>query len=33
MKEEARRWDSRSEIQRQAELEVEAFGIPYDEVL
>jgi hypothetical protein len=33
MKDEAQRWHSRSEIQRQAELEAEALGIPYDEVL
>jgi hypothetical protein len=33
MKEEAQRWHSRSEIQRQAELEAEALGVPYDEVL
>ena len=33
MKEEAKRWHSRSEIQRRAELEAEALGVPYDEVL
>jgi hypothetical protein len=33
MKEEAKRWHSRNEIQRQAELEAEALGIPYDDVL
>jgi hypothetical protein len=33
MKEEAQRWHSRNEIQRQAELEAEALGIPYDDVL
>jgi hypothetical protein len=33
MKEEAKRWHSRSEIERRAELEAEALGIPYDEVL
>jgi hypothetical protein len=33
MKEEAERWHSRSEIQRRAELEAEALGVPYDEVL
>ena len=33
MKEEAQRWHSRSDIQRQAELEAEALVIPYEEVL
>ena len=33
MKDEAKRWHSRSEIQRRAELEAEALGVPYDEVL
>jgi hypothetical protein len=33
MKDEANRWHSRSEIQRRAELEAEALGVPYDEVL
>ena len=33
MKEEANRWHSRSEIQRRAELEAEALGVPYEEVL
>jgi hypothetical protein len=33
MKVEAERWGSRSEIQRQAEREAEALGIPYEEVL
>jgi hypothetical protein len=33
MKEETNRWRSRSEIQRRAELEAEALGVPYDEVL
>jgi hypothetical protein len=33
MEDEAQRWHSRSEIQRQAELEAEALGVPYDEVL
>ncbi len=33
MKDEAERWHSRSEIQRQAELETEALGVPYEEVL
>ena len=33
MKEEAKRWHSRSEIERRAELESEALGVPYDEVL
>jgi hypothetical protein len=33
MKDEANRWHSRSEVQRQAELEAEALGVPYDEVL
>src|SRR5215210_2426801 len=33
MKDEAERWHSKSEIQRQAELEAEALGVPYDEVL
>jgi hypothetical protein len=33
MKSEAERWRSRSEVQRQAELEAEAFGFPYEEVL
>jgi hypothetical protein len=29
----AQRWRSRSEIERRGELEAEAFGVPYDEVL
>jgi hypothetical protein len=33
MRDEAERWHSRSEIKRQAELEAEAPGIPYDDVL
>ena len=33
MKDEAQRWRSRSEIERRGELEAEAFGVPYDEVL
>ena len=33
MKEEAKRWHSTSEIERRAELEAEALGVPYDEVL
>jgi hypothetical protein len=33
MKEEAQRWHSRSEIQRHAELQAEALGVPYEEVL
>jgi hypothetical protein len=33
VKAEARRWRSRSEVQRQAELEAEALEIPYEEVL
>ena len=33
MKDEAERWHSRSEVQRQAELEAEALGLPYEEVL
>jgi hypothetical protein len=33
MKEEAEAWRSRSPVQRQAELEAEALGVPYDEVL
>jgi hypothetical protein len=33
MKEEAKRWHSRSEIERRAELEAEALGDPFDEVL
>jgi hypothetical protein len=33
MKDEAERWHSRSEIQRRAELEAEALGVPYEEVL
>jgi len=33
MKEEAQRWHSRSEVQRRAELEAEALGIPYEDVL
>ena len=33
MKDEAKRWHSRSESQRRAELEAEALGVPYDEVL
>jgi hypothetical protein len=32
MKDEARRWYSRSEIQRRAELQAEALGVPYEEV-
>jgi len=32
VKAEARRWRSRSEVQRQAELEAEALEIPYKEV-
>jgi hypothetical protein len=32
MRDEARRWHSRSEIQRRAELEAEALGVPYEEV-
>ncbi len=33
MKDEAKRWHSTSEIQRRAELEAEALGVPYEEVL
>ena len=33
MKDEANRWHARSEIQRRAELEAEALGVPFDEVL
>jgi hypothetical protein len=33
MKDEAKRWRSKSTIQRQAELEAEALDVPYDEVL
>ena len=33
MKDEAERWHSTSEIQRRAELEAEALGVPYEEVL
>ena len=33
MKEEAETWRSRSPLQRQAELEAEALGVPYEEVL
>jgi len=33
MKDEAERWHSRSEIQRRAELEAEALGVHYEEVL
>ena len=33
MKTEVERWRLKSEIQRQAELEAEALGVPYDEVL
>jgi uncharacterized protein YjbI with pentapeptide repeats len=33
MKEEAEAWRSRSPLERQAELEAEALGVPYDEVL
>jgi hypothetical protein len=33
MKAEAQRWRSKSDTQRQAELEAEAFGVPYEEVL
>jgi len=33
MKTEVERWRSKSEIQRQAELEAEALGVPYEEVL
>ena len=32
MKEEANRWHARSEIERRAELEAEALGVPYEEV-
>jgi hypothetical protein len=32
MKDEAERWHSTSEIQRRAELEAEALGVPYEEV-
>jgi hypothetical protein len=33
MKEEAEAWRSRSPVQRRAELEAEALGVPYEEVL
>src|SRR5919107_2100815 len=33
MKDEAQRWHSRSEIQRRAELQAEALGVPYEEIL
>jgi hypothetical protein len=33
MKEEAQAWRSRSPLERQAELESEALGVPYEEVL
>jgi hypothetical protein len=33
MKSEAEAWRSRSPLERQAELEAEALGVPYDEVL
>jgi hypothetical protein len=33
MKDEAQRWHSRSEVQRRAELEAEALGVPYEQVL
>jgi hypothetical protein len=33
MKAEAERWRSKSDTQRQAELEAEALGVPYEEVL
>jgi hypothetical protein len=33
MKDEAEAWRSRSPVQRQAELEAEALGVPYEEVL
>jgi hypothetical protein len=33
MKTEVQRWRLKSEIQREAELEAEALGVPYDEVL
>jgi hypothetical protein len=33
MKAGAQRWRSMSDTQRQAELETEAFGVPYEEVL
>jgi hypothetical protein len=33
MKEEAKRWRSMSKVQRQAGLEAEALGIPYEEIL
>jgi hypothetical protein len=33
MKDEAERWHSRSEVQRRAELEAEALGVPYEEFL
>jgi hypothetical protein len=33
MKEEAEAWRSRSPLQQQAELESEALGVPYEEVL
>jgi hypothetical protein len=33
MKDEAERWHSKSEIQRQAKLEAEALEVPHDEVL
>jgi hypothetical protein len=33
MKDEAEVWRSRSPVQRQAELEAEALGVPYEDVL
>jgi len=33
MKEEALAWRSRSPLERQAELEAEALGVPYEEAL
>jgi hypothetical protein len=33
MKTEVQRWRLKSEFQRQAELEAEALGVPYEEVL
>jgi hypothetical protein len=33
MKDEAQRWHSTSEIQRRAELQAEALGVPYEQVL
>ena len=33
MKEEAETWRSRSPLERQAELEAEALGVPYEGVL